>query len=143
MAQRTNKLLLTLSALGIVAGINAGDAQAQSQARYDSFGEFFSYTQAALFSDIATRVDFVRAYPTSPAAQRMARQIARQMQAMPPAERRSVMDDIAARGGLPSTVAEAARLAGISTAAVGARNQPRGQNVAQSRGSAATDSRIY
>ena len=119
MAHRPNKLLLTLSALGIAAGINAGEAQAQSAARYDSFAEFFSYAQAALANDLAAKVDFVRAYPASPAAQRVARQVARQIQAMAPGDRRSVMDDIAARGGLPSTVAEAARLAGVASAAVG------------------------
>lgn len=130
MAQRPNKLLLTLSALGIAAGINAGEAQAQT-VHYDSFGEFLSYAQASLFNDHMAKVDFVRTYPHSPVAQRMARQIARHMQAMPVAERRSFMDAVAARGGLPPTVAEASRLAGLSSAAIGRAGRQRSAEAAQ------------
>lgn len=131
MAQRPNKLLLTLSALGIAAGINAGEAQAQT-VHYDSFAEFFSYAQASLFNDHMAKIDFVRAYPHSPVAQRVARQVARHMKAMPVAERRSFMDAVAARGGLPPTVAEASRLAGLPSAAVGPSGRQPNPDVAQS-----------
>lgn len=130
MAQRPNKLLLTLSALGIAAGINAGEAQAQT-VHYDSFGEFVSYARASLFNDHMAKVDFVRAYPHSPVAQRVARQVARHMQAMPVAERRSFMDAVTARGGLPSTVAEASRLAGLPSASIGQAGRQPNVEVAQ------------
>ncbi len=142
MAQKPNKLLLTLTALGIAAGVNVTDAQAQTVS-YSSFGEFFSYTGATFGRDLNAKLDFVRAYPQSPAAQRMARSIAREIATMSPAEQRAVMDDIAAKGGLPPSVAQAANVAGLSTSAVGPQSRPRGLDVARGNTRSVTNSRIY
>jgi hypothetical protein len=129
MASKPNKLLLTLSALGIAAGINAGEAKAAT-ASYDSFGEFFGYAGAVFSRDLETKLDFVRAYPQSPAAKQMAKSIAREINAMPAAERRATMDEIAATGGLPSSVAEAANVAGLGTGATSPSSRSRGPSAA-------------
>lgn len=142
MAHKTNKLLLTLSALGIAAGINVSEVKADT-ATYDSFGEFFSYAGATFGRDLNAKLDFVRAYPHSPAAQRMATAIAREIASMTPAEQRAVMDDIAAKGGLPSSVANATTLAGLSTAAVGPASRPRGLDIARANTRSVTNASIY
>jgi hypothetical protein len=142
MAHKPNKLLLTLSALGIAAGINAGEAKAATVS-YDSFGEFFSYAGAVFSRDLDAKLDFVRAYPQSPAAKQMAKSIAREINAMPAAERRAAMDGIAAKGGLPPSVAQATNVAGLGTAANGPPSRPRGLDVARERTRAVTNASIY
>lgn len=142
MAQKTNKLLLTLSALGIAAGINVSEAKADT-ATYNSFREFFSYTSASLGRDLNAKFDFVRAFPESPAARRMATAIAREISRMSPAEQRAVMDEVAAKGGLPESVANATTVAGLSTAAVGPASRPRGLDVARANTRNVTNARIY
>lgn len=142
MAHKPNKLLLTLSAIGIAAGINAGEAKAEV-ATYDSFGEFFSYAGATLSRDLDAKVDFVRAYPESPAAKRMAKSIAREINAMPAAEQRATMDDIAAKGGLPTSVAKAANVAGLGPAASSTPSRPRGLDLAQANTRSVTNASIY
>lgn len=142
MAQKTNKLLLTLSALGIAAGINVSEAKAGT-ATYDSFGEFFSYAGATFSRDLNAKLDFVRAYPQSPAAQKMAAAISREIASMSPAEQRAAMDDIAAKGGLPASVANATTVASLSTAAVGPKSRPRGLDVARANTRSVTNASIY
>jgi hypothetical protein len=142
MANKPNKLLLTLSALGIAAGINVSEAKADT-ATYDSFGEFFSYAGATFSRDLNAKLDFVRAYPQSPAAQRMATAISREIASMPAAEQRAVMDEIAAKGGLPASVADATSIAGLSTAAVGPASRPRGLDVARANTRSVTNASIY
>lgn len=117
MAQKPNKLLLTLGALGIAAGVNVSDAKAQT-ATYDSFAEFFSFTSASFSRDLDAKIDFVRAYPESPSTRRMAVTIAREISRLSPAEQRAVMDRVAATGGLPESVARAFDVGALSTAAV-------------------------
>jgi hypothetical protein len=142
MANKPNRLLLTLSALGIAAGINVSEAKADT-ATYDSFGEFFSYAGATFSRDLNAKLDFVRAYPQSPAAQRMATAISREITSMPAAEQRAVMDEIAATGGLPASVANATSIAGLSTAAVGPASRPRGLDVARANTRSVTNASIY
>jgi hypothetical protein len=141
MANKPNKLLTTLSAIGIATAVGASDAKAVTT--YDSFGEFFSYTSASIRGDLHAKVDFVRAYPQSPAAQRMARTIARELASMAPAERRAAMDQMAATGGLPASVANAMNVANLSTSSVGPSSRPRGLDVARSRTSGVTNASIY
>ena len=143
MAQKPNKLLLTLTALGIAAGINVTEAKADT-ATYSSFREFFSYTSASFSRDLDARLDFVRAYPDSPAARRMATTIARELSRLSPPERRAAMDAIAAKGGLPASVAAAANLSSFSTASVGRPDsRPRGLDVARANTPNVTNARMY
>ena len=141
MANKPNKLLTTLSAIGIATAVGASDAKAVTT--YDSFREFFSFNSASLRGDLQARVDFVRAYPQSPAAQHMAARIARELASMSPTERRSAMDQMAATGGLPASVSNALELANLSTSAVGPSSRPRGLDVARSRTSSVTNASIY
>lgn len=141
MAKMPSKLLTTLSAIGIATAVGAGDAKAV--ATYDSFGEFLSYTTASMKGDLQAMVDFVRAYPQSPAAQRMARTIARELATMAPAEQRAAMDQVAATGGLPAAVADVMSVANLSTSAVGPSNAARGLEVARGRATGVADTRIY
>lgn len=142
MAHKPNKLLLTLGALGIVAAINVGEANAAT-ASYDSFDEFFSYTSATFSRDLGAKLDFVRAYPQSPAAQRMAQSIAREIGSMSAADQRATMDDIAAKGGMPASVANAASVAGLAPAAIGPASPTRGVNTARSNRTSVAKASIY
>jgi hypothetical protein len=142
MAQKPNKLLLTLTALGIAAGVNITEAKADT-ATYNSFREFFSYTSASFSRDLNAKLDFVRAFPESPAASRMATIIAREISRMSPDEQRAVMDDIAAKGGLPASVANATTVAGLSTAAISPASRPRGLDVARANTRSVTNASIY
>jgi hypothetical protein len=143
MAQKPNKLLLTLTALGIAAGVNVTEAKAET-ATYGSFREFFSYTSASLSRDLDARLDFVRAYADSPAARRMAATIARELSRMSPPEQRAAMDAIAAKGGLPANVVAAANIAGLGTASVGRPDaRPRGLDVARANTPNVAGASIY
>lgn len=141
MANKPNKLLTTLSAIGIATAVGASDAKAVTT--YDSFAEFFSFTSASFGADLQAKVEFVRAYPQSPAAQRMARSIARELASMSPTEQRAAIDQMAATGGLPASVADAMEVANLSTSSIGPSSGSRGVDADRNRSRGWTSASIY
>ena len=87
MPQSRNKLLTTLSALGLAAGVSTVSVPAQAQTSYGSFGEFVDHVTASVRGDLKSKLAFVEAYPMSPVATRMVQEIAEEIASMAPAER--------------------------------------------------------
>lgn len=102
MSKSTNKLLTTLGAMGLVAGVAAMPNEASAQ--WNSLGEFVDYAATSMRGDLKSKIDFVRAYPQSPAATRFVAELAQDLQAMSELERQAMLDEIAALGGIPSEV---------------------------------------
>lgn len=115
MSQKPNPLLQKLILLGLVTavGVSQGD-EAAAQARSGSAPAGVDYSTA--MEGIMGKVAFLQAHPRGVMARRVARQLARELQALPPPARSRAFRDIIDAGGLPQNIANGIGLGGTPVA---------------------------
>lgn len=116
MAKGNNGLLSKLVLIGMVSASVVGSGAVM--ARTLSEPGTLTAAQASTVDKIMSQVSFLRAYPNSPMAAKVAAELAALLQSLPASVQAQVAENIAATGGLPEQVASLVGLPSVATATI-------------------------